>query len=215
MEPPTPPAKFPSVDLEALETNPKPLFIIRVGTNALAFDLLYANEAFRQRDLREVVLASGKEALLFRSWTQAFGQPVKPTYEFAERTWSAEVVGDRIKMKVVWATGFLSEEKSAQDAYGPRRSLDGVPDPLKSTRSPIYTRSKEDFMKRADNDGAAFLQRMPRTNLNAHWEGIQTMMEMSDVGVFEYNTEGKLLHANEAWYRLRYGFPVYGVQYTD
>jgi hypothetical protein len=29
------------------------------------------------------------------------------------------------------------------------------------------------------------------------------MMEMSDVGVFEYNTAGQLLHGNEAWYKLR------------
>lgn len=32
------------------------------------------------------------------------------------------------------------------------------------------------------------------------------MMEMSDVGVFEYFPDGKLIHANDAWYRLS-GYP--------
>ncbi|KAI9164135.1 Hybrid signal transduction histidine kinase K [Paramyrothecium foliicola] len=33
-------------------------------------------------------------------------------------------------------------------------------------------------------------------------EGMQTMMEMSDVGVFEYHPHGTLIRANESWYRL-------------
>ncbi|KAL1598606.1 hypothetical protein SLS60_007746 [Paraconiothyrium brasiliense] len=42
----------------------------------------------------------------------------------------------------------------------------------------------------------------PTANVVARWESLQTMMGMTDVGVFEYLPSGKLIHANEAWYRL-------------
>ena len=190
--------------LELLESDPTPLFIIRVGRDALAFDILYSNQTFREQGLRDVVLASRPDALLFRSWAQAIGHAVKHHYDFAGTRWTTEVAGTGVPMKVVRATGFLSQEQCSQHGSAPRRVLEQIPDSLESTACSVCTRSEE-----VDTDGAALLRKMPHTNLPARWEGIQTMMEMSDVGVFEYNTEGQLLHANEAWYRLRQGYSAH------
>ena len=190
--------------LELLESDPTPLFIIKVGTEALAFEILYGNRLFREQGLQDVVLASRPDALLFRSWTQAIGHAVKHHYDFAGKRWIAEVAGTGVTMKVVRATGFLSQGHCSQDGTAPSRVLEQIPSCLESTRCSVCTRSQE-----VDTDGAALLRKMPRTNMPARWEGIQTMMEMSDVGVFEYNTEGQLLHANEAWYRLRQGYLAY------
>jgi hypothetical protein len=76
-------------------------------------------------------------------------------------------------------------------------------DDLSMGRIPVFTRSKAQLMSELKRERAVSLRNIPYTSLHARWESIQTMMEMSDVGVFEYNAEGKLLHANEAWYRLR------------
>ncbi|KAK4957128.1 hypothetical protein LTR10_005086 [Elasticomyces elasticus] len=41
-----------------------------------------------------------------------------------------------------------------------------------------------------------------RNNVTEKLVNTLTMIEMVDVGMFDYNTEGKLLHANEAFYKL-------------
>ncbi|KAI1519120.1 histidine kinase domain containing protein [Pyrenophora tritici-repentis] len=181
------------LDLDDLESDIAPLFVIRTGQTALTFQPLFYNERFRQLHLHGSILAQNKEALLFRSWAQALGD-FNPEHEFGGRTWIAESAGRNGDWKVVKAKvgkerkqlHQISEEDAADD--------DG--------RTPILTRSKPEFIRGFKRDRKISLKDIPRTNLHARWESIQTMMEMSDVGVFEYNSEGKLLHANEAWYRL-------------
>ncbi|CAI6337241.1 unnamed protein product [Periconia digitata] len=65
-------------------------------------------------------------------------------------------------------------------------------------------RSKEERMRRMERNQnpAVPLRALPKVNINARWESLQTMMEMSDVGVFEFDPCGKLVQANDAWYRL-------------
>lgn len=70
-------------------------------------------------------------------------------------------------------------------------------------RNPIRRRSEQDIREEQERDRILLMRNIPRSSLDARWESIQIMMEMSDIGTFEYNSEGKLLHANEAWYRLR------------
>jgi hypothetical protein len=50
----------------------------------------------------------------------------------------------------------------------------------------------------------SLLQKLPHPNLDARWEGIQAIMEMSDVGMFDYGADGKLRYANDAWFKLRF-----------
>ncbi|EOA83727.1 uncharacterized protein SETTUDRAFT_155095 [Exserohilum turcica Et28A] len=185
------------LDLEDLESESSPLFVIKTGAIELEFDLLFCNQTFRSLGLRGSVLAQDRAALLFRSWAQALGD-FKPEYEFGNRVWSAECAGRSGAWKVVRAIRSSSPDRD-QQILNPKTNAHGG---AKIHRTPVFTRSRSDIMKEAKFDKPKPPQTLPSTNLNARWESIQIMMEMSDVGVFEYNSEGLLLHANEAWYRL-------------
>jgi PAS domain-containing protein len=187
------------LDLEGLEFDKAPLFVIRTGESVLKFDLLFCNEAFRKLHLRDQVLAQDKAALLFRAWTQALGE-FKPRYDFGGRLWKAEVAESSGGWKIVRSTESNLDEQDQQRLGEEAKEDEG----MGNGRIPVFTRSRAQVMGELwKRDKAATFRNLPHTNLNARWESIQTMMEMSDVGVFEYNAEGKLLHANEAWYRLR------------
>lgn len=191
-----------SLDLDILESDPAPLFVIKTGETVLDFEFQFRNQAIRELSCCDAILAQDKAALLFRSWAQALGK-FNPHHEFSGRIWSAEKAGKSGNWKIVRASGLVSEKEEHQNNAGTaqpsrRASLPAV------ERSPIYRGSKVELSADVHDRRAALLQKLPSTNLNARWVGIQTMMEMSDVGVFEYNTEGKLLHGNDAWYRLRY-----------
>jgi hypothetical protein len=183
-------------DLEALELHLAPKFVIKIGSTALRFDILYANEAFRTSDLRITVLQERKEALIFRSWAQSLRVHGETQHEFAGWTWTAQVAKESIGLKVI--SGEIISDENDTATVEP-----GSPDTSFTDQSHVYTTAKEGFTIGMDSRIRSLSHSIPRTNLIARWEGIQAMMEMSDVGVFEYNTEGKLLHANEAWYKLR------------
>jgi PAS domain-containing protein len=174
-------------DLEMLEFDESPAFVIRVGAIALEFEVLYANEAFRKGSFGDIILADDREALLFRSWAQALGQPADTQHEYAGCLWTGQIVGKSGAMKVIKGMyDFLSEELSIENSgTGSSESLPSVSSSGSIRERPTLPRH------------------LPRTNLTARWEGIQTMLEMSDVGVFEFNMDGNLMHANEAYYRLR------------
>ncbi len=186
------------LDLEDLESDTAPLFVIKASEIALGFDFLFCNEVFRRLRLRSSILAEDRAALLFRSWAQALGD-YKPRYEFGGRIWMAEMAGRNGGWKVVRAT---EPDMQQQDPPALEEETDEN-DHTSIGRTPVFTRSKAQLMSELRRDRKVSLKNIPFTNLHARWESIQTMMEMSDVGVFEYNSEGKLLHANEAWYRLR------------
>jgi PAS domain-containing protein len=179
--------KRPMFDLERLEFDEWPAFVIRVGATALEFEVLYGNEAFRKGSFQDIMLADDREALLFRSWAQALGQPADSQHECAGCTWTGKMAPKSGALKVIKATHDFSKERlSIEDART------GSSESLRSVSSSGSIRERP-----------ALLRHLPRTNLNARWEGIQTMLEMSDVGVFEFNMDGNLMHANEAYYRLR------------
>jgi PAS domain-containing protein len=183
--------------LEDLEFESTPLFVIRTDHIAPDFDFLFCNETFRKLGLRTAILATDKAALLFRSWAQALGE-FSPQYDFDGRTWSGKVAGKSGCWKIVRATHSETEEQDQTTIEEENDHENGVD----IGRTPILTRSRTELIGELKRERVVLLGDIPRTNLDARWESIQTMMEMSDVGVFEYNPEGKLLHGNEAWYRL-------------
>lgn len=187
------------LDLEELESEKTPLFVIKIGEITPEYDIAFCNQPFRALDLRGPILAQGREALLFRSWTLALGD-FKPEYYFFSRRWVVEYAGRSGSWKIIRAISSETPEKDQQ-------SLDEKAnrnDHSSNDRGLISSRSRTDLDKQVKPEKPKSLKSLPTTNLNARWESIQTMMEMSDVGVFEYNSSGKLMHANEAWYRLRY-----------
>ncbi|KAI4707101.1 hypothetical protein J4E89_008040 [Alternaria sp. Ai002NY15] len=185
------------LDLEDLESDAAPLFVIKAGETALGFEFIFCNEAFRRLPLCNSILAEERASLLFRSWAQALGE-YKPRYEFGGHVWTAELAGRNGGFKLVRATGSDAQQQGAPSL---EEEADDD-DHLTMSRAPVFTRSKAQLINDLKRDRSISLKNIPYTNLHARWESIQTMMEMSDVGVFEYNAEGKLLHANEAWYRL-------------
>jgi PAS domain-containing protein len=195
------PHRTTSLDLETLESDPVPTFVIRIGQDALEFAFKFCNEAFRREGLKGRVKEQNRAALLFRSWTQALGE-YKPQYDFQGRRWFSQEAGKNRTWKVIRAAEFLQEDVIERDDAAPYSEKEAIVKPNIGNWGRVYHRSKDETMREMKANKSVLADTLPRTNLTARWEGLQTMMEMSDVGVFEYNTEGKLIHANEAWYRL-------------
>ena len=59
------------LDLEILESDPVPTFVIKTGQDALEFAFKFCNEAFRREGFKGRVEEQTRTSLLFRSWTQA------------------------------------------------------------------------------------------------------------------------------------------------
>ncbi|KAJ4983893.1 hsp90-like protein [Stagonosporopsis vannaccii] len=195
------PPRTSHLDLETLEFDPAPTFLIRIGQVAAEFALIYCNEAFRCQNFRESVEAQTRSALLFRSWAQALGD-YKPHHDFAERRWFSQEAGRDQSWKVIRAERILPKEDHEMDASTPESEKEAVVKADFGNWGRVYHRSKDELLQEMKHNKIILGETLPRNNLAARWEGLQTMMEMSDVGVFEYNTEGKLIHANKAWYRL-------------
>ncbi|KAH6611876.1 hypothetical protein C7974DRAFT_476635 [Boeremia exigua] len=191
----------PSFDPDALELDPAPIFVVRTGHSATALEFVFRNEAFRRGKLEERIEGQDRSALLFRSWALAFGS-YKPYHEFAERSWVAEETGNDRMWKVIRAGEILPKEEAKFNVTMPVSEKEAVVKADVGNWGRVYHRSKDEMLQEMKVNKSILGETLPRNNLTARWEGLQTMMEMSDVGVFEYNAEGKLIHANQAWYRL-------------
>ncbi|KAF2621408.1 hypothetical protein BU25DRAFT_495826 [Macroventuria anomochaeta] len=189
------------LDLEILESNPDPIFVVKIGQDVLEFAIIFCNEAFRREGFKERVEEQNRTALLFRSWSQALGD-YRPQYEFDKKRWFSQEAGKNRRWKVIRAAEVLLKEDVKQDVTTSEFEREAVIKSNIGNWNRVYQRSKDDMLRDMKTNKSVLADTLPRTNLTARWEGLQTMMEMSDVGVFEYNTEGKLVHANEAWYRL-------------
>lgn len=201
MSPISEPSPTPSLDLEILEADPTPTFVIKIGQSVLEFAFVFCNEAFRREGFRECVEGQDRAALLFRSWAQALGNYTLQ-HEFQGRRWCAQEAGKDRTWKVVRAAEILQKEEVRNDDIVPASRKEAIVQSHVSNWGRVHRRSKDETLREMKANKSVLEKTLPETNLTARWEGLQTMMEMSDVGVFEYNAEGRLIHANEAWYRL-------------
>ena len=194
--------RLSALDLEALELDPSPIFVIRVGESALEFAFIFCNKAFRHQDLKKRVEEQERPALLFRSWAQAIGT-YNPHHDFAERRWYAQGAGKDRSWKIVRVIENLAGQEVVLANTTPGLEEEAATKANDANWARVYRRTKDELLQEMNGDKSALEgMMMTRANLTARWEGLHTMMEMSDVGVFEYNMEGKLIHANQAWYRL-------------
>lgn len=191
----------PSLDLDVLYEDPSPTFVIRIGQNAVDFTIAFCNEAFRREGLVAKVEEQNRAAILFRSWAQALGE-YKPYYDFQGRKWLPQEAGKHRQWKIVKAAKAALEEKVGEEASTPDHEKKAIVQSNVTNWGRVYHCSKDEILQDMKANKSVLADSLPRNNLTARWEGLQTMMEMSDVGVFEYNAEGKLIHANEAWYKL-------------
>ncbi len=185
----------PLLNIEALEADSAPTFVIKLGSRPIPFDFIFCNDAFRNNKVsfRQYILADESDAILFRSWAQALG-PNKPFHKFFNYRWSAVRAGKDGLWKVVRAFGEIENQGGLGDAITPENQEE-VDQCSRSS-------SQEQLIEAQRRDRKISLPTMPRPTLAIRMESLQMMMEISDVGVFEFDTHGKLLHANEAWYRM-------------
>jgi hypothetical protein len=194
-------ARISPLDLDALESDPTPIFLIKFGIHAIGFELLFCNGAFRKERLKDVVLTDDSAAIRFRAWAQA-ADFFDRNHKFAHRRWSARAAGDNGDWKIVSAVRLrpsLPHEVMQPD--GPARF---------ETSTAIWKRSDESVSRHSDTTSQGSLQHQIHPSLDVRWETHQAIMEMSDVGVFEFSPHGTLIFANEAWYKLRLVRPRLG-----
>ncbi|KAL5383375.1 hypothetical protein DPSP01_006060 [Paraphaeosphaeria sporulosa] len=183
------------LDLDALESESQPTFVIKTSDQAIPFELLFCNDAFRRASLQNTILGSFKEATLFRAWALAI-RLWEPQHAFANRTWTATKAGAKKNWKIV---------RAVEKPHSDQNRMTDADNPVADIRADKVTphRSRKDFPVWTLNKRPRIpLRGFPTSNVVARWESMQTMMEMTDVGVFEYLPNGKLIHANDAWYRL-------------
>jgi hypothetical protein len=186
------------LNIEVLESDPAPTFVVKIGSTATNFEFRFCNEAFREEGLDRDVHAKEKEALLFRSWVQACGKP-NAQHEFRDWTWTATVVGESGAWKVVNAKKCEAKEPGLVREHVPdeREPFGGGAGSQTARSSNSYKGPNGEAHGHLQRKKSSVIRAIPGVDLHARWESIQTMMEMSDVGVFEYNTAGLLIHANE------------------
>lgn len=197
------------LDLEALETDAAPTFVIRIGQGVLDFEFVFCNKRFRHDGFRERVEEQSRAALLFRSWAQALGD-YKPQHDFQERRWTSQEAGRNRDWKIIRVAEVLQGEEVKREDSPHDVKKEAIVKPDMGNWNGVHHRSKDEDLQEVKANQPMLRKTLPQADLTARWEGLQTMMEMSDVGVFEYNAHGKLIHANEAWYRLRYETEVCG-----
>ncbi|KAF2437721.1 hypothetical protein P171DRAFT_491586 [Karstenula rhodostoma CBS 690.94] len=173
------------LDLDVLETDPLPTFVIKTSDQPIRFELLFCNEAFRRTSLQNTILAPVKESTLFRSWALAI-QHCDPHHSFADRTWTAAKAGARKNWKIIRPVKTpridpTHETVTVNPVAGTQEEVIDHREPRNAPVWTMYTRPQ------------IALRGLPVTNVVAHWESIQSMMEMTDVGVFEYMLSEKTL----------------------
>lgn len=175
------------LDLDILDSDPQPTFVIKTSVQPIPFELLFCNEAFRRASLKETIIAPGKHATLFRAWASAI-QLWDQYYPFADRTWTATKAGAKKDWKIV--------KTVATSGINPNHGIGADHRAANTQEDQAIQYNTLSQRPRIP------LEDLPTSNIVARWESMQTINKMSDVGYFEYLPSGKLIHANDAWYRL-------------
>ncbi|KAI0124386.1 hypothetical protein BJ170DRAFT_598694 [Xylariales sp. AK1849] len=156
-----------------LNSDLRPTFIVPINESApVPFELLLCNDAFSDGAFEGEVLRRDTSTIRFQSWCQTVVHWTEE-YEYAGTTWTAFKIRDR--WKCIRTTGLAVAHEPGSEWGSPGRA----------SRVEDNIRNAED-VKIAD----------------ARVASLYRMMEMSDVGTFEYSPQGRLLRANESWYRL-------------
>ncbi|KAK8020085.1 hypothetical protein PG990_005223 [Apiospora arundinis] len=166
-----PPRGLPKTQ-QFLDADPRPTFIVPIDPSApLPFCISFGNHAFHRDELDQQVLRDTRTGKQFRAWSQAVVH-WRPQYRFSGRIWTA------FKISPQWKCIQATEVTIATQ----QRYLH-----LESTKAA----DDDDDARKAED--AKFT--------DARVTSLYKMIDMGDVGNFEYNTHGSLLRANDSWYR--------------
>lgn len=152
-----------SLDLDNLELDPAPTFVIKTATYAIPFKIIYCNEAFRTKALEQVVSESTGEALVFRSWASAV-QFFNARNKFAGCVWEATTAGSKMDWKIVRMVEKCYDEmpyesETCEPMSGKTASEQGA--------RTSYTENK---LWRMNRPPQATIKELPTANLHARWD---------------------------------------------
>ncbi|KAH8900446.1 hypothetical protein GQ53DRAFT_128251 [Thozetella sp. PMI_491] len=174
-----PAAALPSLDLPTpdlvhfLDADPSPTFLVPIDpTKPIPFQSCITNAAFRALGGAETLLGPETNEVL---QFRSWVQAIvnwREAYHFAGRTWTAFSIQDRWKA----VRGGINKEVLPEGVVATRMNSSPGPD--------------------------AQVLMDSSSVMGARLESLQKMMEMSDVGVFEYHPSGTLIRANQSWYNL-------------
>ncbi|KAF2756763.1 hypothetical protein EJ05DRAFT_539647 [Pseudovirgaria hyperparasitica] len=160
-----------------LDADPRPTFFVPIDLTAIVpFRIVSGNTAFRQDKIADTINKDEEASHRFRAWCQTVALWRKE-YDFADATWGAFNIRGRWRCI---------------------RALRQVPQSHKKIEFGLAVGVGPDSL--SVEDAKHRLQDIKR--YDQRLASLYTMMEMSDVGTFEYSPEGTLIRANDSWYRL-------------
>ncbi|KAF2663463.1 hypothetical protein BT63DRAFT_484198 [Microthyrium microscopicum] len=172
-----------------LDADPIPTFLTSISlTECIEFGILVRNKAFSSiQGLENLITADASASLQFRAWAQAVLN-WRETYNFGGQTWTAFSIQGR--WKVIRA-------QKKHDADVADITLEHG---IQGTE--VLTKRSSERPNVVDESATAAVQSRDERLIPTRLESMQRMMDMSDVGVFEYHPSGILMRANRSWYKL-------------
>jgi PAS domain-containing protein len=156
-----------------LNSDPQPTFIIPIDlAKPIPFQIRFANVAFLKDEQIQSQIIAGDPASVA---FRSWTQAIahwRPIRDFGSRSWSAFTLRDKWKVVRMISTSTTTR-------------LPRLPSPaFLPTDMDVWGLQREASMA------------------DAQLKSLRRMMEMSDVGVFEYDLTGTLIRGNESWYKL-------------
>jgi hypothetical protein len=212
-------SRDPSLDLNVLEADPVPTFVVKIGVEAIPFEILYGNHSFRAGGFQEAICTAELPALRFRAWAQAL--VFDRTHEVGGHVWSGEVAGKDGGWKVIKLPNSIPEKQLQDDLLGP----DSKSQSIKGNRNPTphlptspgpqdhntigsTTFASDEYSNSGLSKDVSKVNPSPSEtsrpmSTSTSVELISSLLEMMDVGIFKLGPTGRVIYANDAWYRLR------------
>jgi PAS domain S-box-containing protein len=215
MSSPPCPSRISVLDIDILEEDPVPTFVVKIGAEAIPFEILFCNESFRKGNFKDTILATTRPARLFRFWCEALS--FQKTHDFDGCAWAAEVAGREGNWKVVRAADSVpsdhtmddyctvgSDFSSAKSCRGSASFPLSSPPDVNAIRSTFFPLPRHSSESDLPPDTVTRTSPSPPASwpMSTSMEIVSSMLEMMDVGVFEIDPTGKLRYANDAWFRL-------------
>lgn len=183
---------------QLLDDDPEINFVVALSTYVDdLFRIAFFNTALRDDDaLYGKLQQKDQQAARFFAWIH--GTAEQPRYDHASRDWTRFVLQNR------WVV--VRARPSSHDGTKRRGSPPGRR-PNYSRRNSTLSGSSQDSTSLKPARGLIIGEEDAQTTDLASYSDVRLdsfhrMMQMSDVGVFEYHPSGGLRHANEAWYQL-------------
>lgn len=210
--------------LELLERDPRPTFVIE--KNVIPVNYLFRNKALQNHPYFSLRIdESSDEAACFEKWltTDGFDDTAATSWEFTGTIWTAFVIDNKVVVSApvysdISLTGgdpvkmgkkTLGQGHSANIKVNGVHSTGGHAHNLDDTIFDMSHLSDEEVARREAEMNHALMLRTREADKTSEMLGaLHTVLELSSVGVFHFDSNGKLLQANVSVEYIQHtGFP--------